>query len=139
MIELKELLKGAKFESLPVEVQWNLNCLLIKLNKIADLYKKPMIVTSGLRTLEDHLRIYREKAAKEGKSFNQQLVPMKSKHLTGGAADISDPKKELQKWCLDNQPKLQELKLWCEDFAYTPNWVHFQVMPPKSGKLFFIP
>ncbi len=139
MIVLKELLKGTKLESLPVETQKNLNNLLIKLNKISELYKKPMVVTSGLRTMEDHLRIYREKAIKEGKLFDPKNVPMGSKHLTGGAADISDPNKELQKWCIINQIKLKELELYCEDFTYTPNWIHFQILPSKSGKLFFIP
>lgn len=92
-----------------------------------------MKVTSGLRTREDQLRIYKAKGIPESK------IPWGSKHLTGGAVDIFDPEKKLQAWCLANIPELEAADLYCEDFGSTPNWVHFQIFPPKSGKRFFMP
>lgn len=139
MITLKEVLKGANPSPLSTEIHANLAKLVSSINNIASLYAKPMVVTSGLRTMEDHLRIYHEKAAREGKPFDPKKVPMKSMHLTGGAVDIADPKKVLQAWCLANEDKLKAAGLYCEAFSYTPTWVHFQILAPKSGKRFFIP
>lgn len=134
MISMKEILKNVKLEDLPVEHQNNLYILHERINKIRSLYGKPMIVTSGYRSLSDHLRIYRQKGI-----VDQSKIPMRSRHLSGQAIDISDPKQELQQWCLANVPILEEIGLWCEDFAYSPNWCHFQVVPPKSDKRFFKP
>jgi hypothetical protein len=64
---------------------------------------------------------------------------MGSQHLKGAAIDIYDPKKELQAWCLKNEALFGEIGLWMEDFKATPNWVHFQIYPPKSGKRWFLP
>jgi len=62
-----------------------------------------------------------------------------SKHMTGEAIDVADPLGELGKWCLANEKYLEDFKLWCEDVNHTKTWVHFQSVPPKSGKRFFIP
>lgn len=134
MITMSELLKGAKLEDQDDAIQSNLKELLEKINKIRALYGKPMVVTSGLRTMEDHLRIYKEKGITD-----KSKIPMKSKHLSGQSVDISDPKQELQKWCKENEKALQDIGLWMEDFQYTKTWCHFQVVPPKSGKRWFIP
>jgi hypothetical protein len=132
MIKLTELCKD--YNSQPLEIRENLTELCESLNIVREFYAKPMRVTSGLRTMEDHLRIYKQKGITD-----KSRIPMKSQHLKGLAADISDPKGELQAWCLDHEDVLEEANLYCEDFAYTKNWVHFQTIPPKSGKRFFIP
>lgn len=62
-----------------------------------------------------------------------------SKHLTAEACDIWDAGRELAQWCLLNLDKVAACGLWCEDFRYTPTWVHFQTVPPKSGKRVYIP
>lgn len=62
-----------------------------------------------------------------------------SKHLTGEAVDIADPDRALATWVADNLEALEQCKLWCEDFRWTPSWVHFQCVPPKSDKRVFIP
>lgn len=134
MIELKELLKGKDFNSLPAEHQANLMTLLEKISRVRIAYGKPMTVTSGYRSMQEHLDIYKRKGITD-----KNRIPMKSKHLVGAAVDISDPKRELQVWCKNNVKLLEEIGLWMEDFAYTSNWVHFQVIPPKSGNRFFIP
>lgn len=133
-ISMKEILKSADFESQPDYIKNALEILIERINQIRDAYGKPMIVTSGLRTLEDHLRIYKEKGITD-----QSKIPMKSKHLMGKAVDIYDPNKDLQKWCKENEVKLEEFKLWMEDFSATPNWCHFQTEPPASGKRWFLP
>lgn len=131
---MDELLKGAKFDDLAPEIQANLTVLLAKLNLVRTAWGKPMTSTSGLRTMADHLRIYAAKGITD-----QSKIPMKSKHLSGEADDISDPKRELQAWCKTNEAKLAEIGLWMEDFSATPAWVHFQIVPPKSGKRWFMP
>ena len=62
-----------------------------------------------------------------------------SKHLTGQAADIPDSDRALATWCADNLDVLEEIGAWCEDFRWTPTWVHVQIVPPKSGRRIFIP
>lgn len=134
MISLEEILQGANFKELPHEVQHNLEILVERINIIRAEYGKPMKVSSGLRTMEKHLDIYKRKGITDKKK-----IPMKSKHLVGAAVDISDPKQVLQKWCFKNIESLKEAELWMEDFKATPTWCHFQIFPPKSGKRFFLP
>jgi len=103
------------------------------------------VVTNGFRSLQDHLRIYHQINERR---LKQNLfvvsVPMGSQHLKGNAADIADPKKELQAYLLTEPglESLEELGLYCERFDYTsqPNpWVHFQRVAPVSNKRFFRP
>jgi uncharacterized protein YcbK (DUF882 family) len=132
MLAMQELLKNANLEDQTDEVQSNLGILLERVNKIRALWGKPMTVTSGLRTMEDHLRIYREKGITD-----PAKIPMKSKHLVGAAVDISDPSLELTKWLKANAQQLVDAELWCEEG--NANWVHFQIYPPKSGNRWFLP
>jgi uncharacterized protein YcbK (DUF882 family) len=134
MITLKEILKATDFDSLPKEHQDNLLILLERINRIRTEFAKPMTVSSGYRSMAEHLEIYRKKGITD-----QSKIPMKSRHLIGAAIDIYDPNQQLQKWVLDNVKILEEVGLWCEDFSATPNWVHFQIVPPASGKRFFKP
>lgn len=134
MLTIQELLKGKDLASLPQEHQDNLKVLLEKVNQVRIAYGKPMTVTSGYRSMQEHLDIYKRKGIVDPK-----MIPMKSNHLYGLAVDISDPKKELQTWCQNNVPLLEQIGLWMEDFAYTANWTHFQSIPPASGKRFFKP
>lgn len=134
MITMQELLKDAKLEDQTQDIQDNLVELLVRINKVRAAYGKPMTVTSGLRTMADHLRIYAAKGITD-----KSKIPMQSNHLYGRAVDISDPNKELQAWVLKNVKLMEEIGLWMEDFSATTNWVHFQINPPKSGNRFFQP
>ena len=134
MISLKELMGGADFNMMPSDHRGNIMDLLKKINDVRSAYGKPMTVTSGYRSMAQHLAIYKKKGITD-----QSKIPMKSKHLFGQAVDIYDPNKQLQKWVLANIPLLEKAGLWCEDFSATPNWVHFQIVPPFSGKRFFKP
>src|SRR4030042_1235773 len=57
-----------------------------------------------------------------------------SKHLTAEAGDIADPDRALAQWCVKNTDVLAECGLWIEDPRWTPTWVHFQRIPPKTGR-----
>lgn len=107
------------------EIKSNINDLHEKINKVRDLYGKPMIVDSGLRSEADQQRI-------------NPSAP-KSKHLIGQAVDIADKSRELRDWVIANMDKMEEIGFWFEDFDHTPTWVHFQIVPPRSGNRIFIP
>ena len=134
MLSLSELLKGKALNSLPKEHQDNLAVLLEKINKIRIAYNKLMTVTSGYRSLQEHLDIYKRKGITD-----QNRIPMKSAHLVGLACDIADYDGSLKKWLSQNISILEENGLYCEDFSYTKLWVHIQYRKPISGKRFFIP
>lgn len=133
-ISLKEIIKDTSFSSLPKEIQDNLMTLLERINKIRDKWAHSMTVTSGLRTIKAHLAIYAAKGITD-----KTKIPMKSLHLAGAAVDIADPDRKLQAWCKANEPFLADVGLWMEDFTATPNWCHFQILPPKSGARWFKP
>lgn len=135
MISMSEL--NPKNFDVSDEQQANLDILLVRVNKVRARWGKPMTVTSGLRTMEDHLRIYREKAEAAGVPFNESKVPMSSKHLKGEAADISDPDLSITAWLKADSSILEDAELWCEDG--NADWVHFQILAPGSGNRWFKP
>ncbi len=134
MITLDEL---GYYKDMPLEHYNNLLKLSEKINKLRDAYGKPLRVTSGYRSLEKHLAIYAAKGITDHKK-----IPMKSKHLEGLAVDlvpVKEPVSDLHKFIKSNIALMQEIGLWFESFDYTEKWVHAQIVPPKSGKRFFIP
>jgi uncharacterized protein YcbK (DUF882 family) len=138
MITLKELIKNIKLESLPKEHQDNIMTLLERINRVRHAWAKPMTVTSGYRSKDDHMRIYKELATKRGHAFDEKKIPWGSNHLKGAAVDIADPDYKLIDWCMKNDKLLEEIGLWCEEKDDVKR-VHFQIFPPKSGKRFFKP
>lgn len=134
---MEELTHNTPLATLPDDIQKALNTLLGRINIIRTEWANSMVVTSGLRTHADQIRIYKAKGIPEDK------IPWGSQHLTGGAVDIFDPEKKLQAWCMNNQELLKNTGLWMESFHATPNWCHFQINPYKSyseGKsIFFNP
>lgn len=120
------------------EQKANLAILLERMNVIRQKWNKPMVITSGFRSQEDHLRIYKEIAARKGVEFDESKVPMGSKHLAGAACDVYDNDGSLMKWCRANEDILVEVGLWIEDDTSVPR-VHFQIQAPKSGNRFFKP
>lgn len=138
MISLKELLKGKDFNSLPKEHQDNMLVLLERINKVRSAWNKPMLVTSGYRAKEDHIRIYKELAVKRNVQFDETKIPWGSQHLKGAAVDISDPDGKLHAWTEQNEKLMEEIGLWME-VKDDQKRVHYQIFPPKSGKRFFKP
>lgn len=123
---------GCKEEDFTPEVCFNAGMLIAKLNLLG--FVPAMLFSSCLRSKGAQIRIYKEKGITDIKQ-----IPLGSCHLTGDAVDIADPDGELQKWLKKNVKKLEALGLYCEDFKYTPGWVHIQQRAPKSGNRFFIP
>lgn len=111
------------------ETKENLETLLLRMNKIREIWAKPMIITSGLRNKEHQLKLIVKGVSKA----------TKSNHLIGAACDVKDADGSLGEWCLENVKTLEEVGLWCEHPNHTKGWVHFQIVPPRSGKRFFIP
>lgn len=124
---------------IPIKHEQNIQELLRRMNFIRNLWNKPMFVTSGYRMMYDHKRIYSTINAKRiAKGLPEISVPMGSKHLIGQAVDISDPDGSLYDWCVIHEVVLEHIELWCE-VKDDQKRVHFQSVPPKSGKRFFIP
>lgn len=135
MIKREELLKKVKEEDLTDVQKKNLPILLERLNKLRTAYGKPLSVSSGVRDMKDHLRIYAEKGITD-----QSKIPMKSKHLSAEAGDlVAKDIKHFQQWIKDNEDLMEEIGLWFEDFSVTLTWVHAQIVPPRSNKRFFLP
>jgi uncharacterized protein YcbK (DUF882 family) len=132
MITLQELLGSYKLEDQTPEIQSNLKLLLTRINLIRTWWNKPMVVTSGLRTMADQIRVYKAKGITD-----PAKIPMKSKHLIGAAVDISDPDLSLTAWLKKDPSHLELAQLWCEEG--NKNWVHFQLFSPISGKRWFNP
>lgn len=90
-----------------------------------DVKTEPRKIRSGWRPPEIN-------AATKGSAPN-------SLHMTGHAGDIEDTDRALANWCVGNREALEAGGVWMEDPRATPSWVHWQDVPPKSGKRFFIP
>lgn len=134
MITFKELIKNTQLNDIPISHQQNLQNLLVKINVIRKAYGKPMTVTSGYRSMQDHLRIYSSKGITD-----KSKIPMSSGHLRGECVDIADSNGELREWILLNLGLCKDIGLWLEDFRYTKGWIHLGIRPPKSNKRIFIP
>lgn len=118
----------AKLTDLDAETQKNLNILLERINKLRTAYGKPLKVNDGYRRPQD--------TPKNGAA--------KSKHLLGQAIDLDDDDTAfLWKWVQNNLQLMKEIGLWIEDPRWTHGkvgtWMHFQIVPPKSGKRIFVP
>ena len=110
-------------------IEKNLTILFERVMELQDAAEMAFTITSGLRSDEKQMELI-----SSGKS-----KAVGSKHLAGAAVDIYDPEGILGKWCLDNLKTLERIGLWLEHPDHTPNWVHVQIMAPKSGKRVFIP
>ena len=69
-----------------------------------------------------------------------------SHHCFGNAIDVHDPDKIIANWCINNESYLKDVGLHIETPDVTcasddplRRWIHFQQVPPKSGKVIFIP
>ena len=128
---LRSIKSGCTDADFNDEIKENAFELIRRINALC--FEPPMYFSSCLRSKSVHERIYKEKGVPADK------IPWGSKHLYGKAVDIADPKNILKDFLSKNVDKLEWNELWCEEFASTPGWVHFQSEPPKSGKRFFKP
>ena len=128
MISEDEILKG---KECTIEYRDNLDDLIYKLNMLRKFYGSPMTITSGLRTIEEHIEIYR----KMGITDNTK-IPMKSSHLFCLAVDVYDPEFLLTKFCKENEDFCKRIGLYFEDDTSQPR-LHIQINAPKSGNRWF--
>jgi len=112
MIKLSEYIDLKEIDKLDGSQQLNMFELLYKINLVRISYGRPMTVSSGYRSPGHNILI--------GGAKN-------SWHVKCGAIDIADPKKELQKWIINNVKLIKDLGLQVEDFKFTPNWVHLDI------------
>jgi len=140
-ISVDEYLMGrATLTALSPTIVANINTLIPKINDLLEKFGQYRAVNSGLRTMEDHVRIYANINKKRREQGRAELnIPLGSKHLSGAAVDLEDKSGELKRWLLENVQVLEDLGLYCEEFTHTPSWVHIQHIPPNSKRRFFKP
>lgn len=122
-VTIDEYLKGRDVDFPLSEEQWRNMCeLLVSINRLRDIWNKPMTISSGYRPA----------------SFNAAAGGSKqSAHLTCEAIDIHDPKQELSTFLRNDEPLLKELGLYMEHPHHTPTWCHLQIRPTRTR--IFIP
>jgi len=125
-VTFKEYLKNNNISDMPHEHQIAAEGLLKVVNIIREKYGKPLSVSSGYRSKQKQLDIYRSKGISDDK------IPMRSGHLRGLAIDFADPNGEFEAWCSANQNLLEELKLWQEQPTKTIGWVHLDLIPRET-------
>ena len=90
MIRIREL--NPRGVHLSKEHRYNLHLLHTTVNEIRYEWGKPIIVTSGVRSLVEHMKIYEKINAQRKKEGKLPVnVPYGSKHLEAAAADLADP------------------------------------------------
>jgi len=85
----------------------------------------PFIITSGFRSKEDQQKI--------------NPKAMNSAHTLAAACDIQDHDRLIWDWLVANLELVIDVGGYLESKVYTPNWVHLQIIPPKSGHRIFLP
>lgn len=131
IISLSDLLMGrVKFGDLPAEHQANLMTVENRINRFFDGYSWPLkkVINDGYRRAQDR--------PKNGAAL--------SNHYVGAAVDLDDDDAgTVWKHVYANRAKLKDIGLWMEHPCWTHcdgmSWLHFQVVPPKSGNRFYIP
>lgn len=124
MITVDDYLMNRK-SGLTFELLENAIDTVEKVNKLLDVFGSQRKVTSGYRPASVNAAI--PNAAK------------KSNHMLCKACDLEDVDGKLDKWCMDNLHRLDEIGLWLEHPSATKTWCHIQTVPPKSGKRVFYP
>jgi hypothetical protein len=128
MISKDEILMGRDKQypqEYTTEISHNIDKLLIPMNEVRKTYGRPMSVSSGWRP--------------STVNANTKGAAAKSNHMLGLAVDIHDPDGSIRNWVIANLDLMQQLGLYFEDFRWTSTWVHFQCVPPASGKRIFVP
>ncbi len=139
MITFKDMIGSSLISDIPINIQHNIEVTISRVNNVLRRFGQDRKLTSGFRSLYDHKRIYSEiNAKRRAKNIPELHVPMSSRHLTGEAVDIQDPKHDLHQWLKSNPEVMVEEKVWCEE-KDDQGRVHFQIVPPKSGNRWFYP
>lgn len=131
MITLKDLLMGRiEYKDLPPDQQRNAMTVIERINRFFEDYKGSLKlkVNDGYRRAID--------APKNGAA--------QSKHYLCAAIDIDDDDAgTVWQYVWANRKRLKDIGLWLESPNWTHcdgmSWLHFQVVPPNSGRRFYVP
>ena len=113
---------------LNVEIVSNAAILIDRVHKLLKVFGEERDITSGWRP-----------PAVNG---NTPGAALKSKHMTGEAADLYDPEGDIDNFLMSGQGQrvLASLGLYIEHPSCTARgWSHIQIVPPKSGARVFYP
>lgn len=117
-VTIDEVLMGREKEYPLDEQKWrNLCALLVSINKLRDIWRRPMIVTSGYRP---------------GHYNTDAGGSETSAHLSCEAIDISDKSGALKNFLSDNKEILADLGLYMEHGDSTPTWCHLQTRKTRN-------
>jgi len=111
-------------------------------NELRAVYGRAMVCTSGVRSLAEHLEVYRRINAEHRRLGRPEVpIPMASKHLAAAASDYLDPDMALYRWCELREELLADLGIYVERRRLDDGMVHthLQTLPPPSGRRFFDP
>ena|SRR5271154_106248 len=115
-ISRDEILMGRDVEfPLSDELEANLQNLLVAVNKLRDLYGKPMYVSSGYRP---------------GHYNTDAGGAPNSTHCLCMAVDFHDQDKALKEWITIDI--LEQCELYQEDPSHTVTWLHVQTRPTHN-------
>lgn len=139
MITFKQLLGSTPISDVPMKHQQNLQELLKRVNAVLQEFNaQSYVVTSGYRSMQDHIRIYSEINAKRKKAGKVPVaVPMGSAHLSGEAVDLLDTDGHLNDWLKNDRKGLTMLAthgLYAEERQ--GGWQHLQTRKTKYGHWF---
>lgn len=141
-ITVLELCSLKDYDLMPQEHRWNIQELFNRVSRLRAYAKMPFVMRTkehpnrGYRSWDAHCKVYEDLMHKMNTKIK---IPTKSQHLIGAAVDISDPKRELQRWIMRNLEIVEKLDLYFEHFDASPTWTHVCLFPPESGLRFFMP
>jgi hypothetical protein len=127
-ITTKDILGDTLVSDVPIAVQHNIEEIKARANGILAELDKKATVTSGFRTLNKHLNIYRRKG------IFPPHVPMGSLHLAGAAIDLLDLDGELYRALHTEAGAALMAKYDLYGELDTKGWVHLQCKPFRSYK-----
>lgn len=96
---------------------------------ICTLFKQPPRITSGYRSLDEQVDLYRRMGKK---------APMGSAHCKAAAMDLADEFGLIYE-TLSQPENLLKHGIYLEHKSATPTWCHVQIIPPVSGRRIFYP
>lgn len=129
MITFKDYLKKTLISEVSINHQHNIEKLLKVVNELIKKYGKTLTCSSGYRSRQRQLDIYR------AKGYSDDKIPMGSGHLKGLAIDLYDPDGAFDDWCSKNQDLLEQYGLWQEQPTVTTNWCHLDLLDrPKRDR-----
>lgn len=116
------------------QIEANLVRLAAAMTAVEVAYGRRLAVTSGFRTFDDQVRVYKEINKNRAVKL---ATPLRSAHLVGLAADLFDRNGLFWDWLMNNIPLLETLGIFLEQKR--GQWCHLTLARPRSGNRIFQP